>query len=986
MLKIESVVGARPCPETDDQGSRAHMQDRGHRTVTGGTRVGRGRGLVAALALGLTVLIGVVIPLGDAAPSFAEESAGGGPRTEAGPRAETELETEAPPEAEAEPPAEDAPHAEGAPPADDPLAAPKAAPIRPQVDPGFCDANAQHYYSLRSSAGAGSVGRAIVNRHEVTGNGTGILPAAPEQLNFDLVPVTTAPNGWNVHQAGSVGVNGLGVGSNGYAYFTNQYEIYQGAANNDSSRNRQKLVDVWRVDLSAGASVPTRVAQHVPISSYRATGGNTSTPRGSTQLWNTYISGGAVSPSGEFTFSYYEVIGSGTAQAARVHVYRLSGGTASKVAMADTPAGTYPGRDSGDIAFNGRGDLFFVIASDTRARQGIIPAQMLRAADPDVPLTGFSLSDELVYTSTGAGTPPGGIAFVRGGNAMWQADSRHTLRNPATLAPGASHDFALSNQRDLGSCIRPSSLVLQKDVRGRFAPSDQFTLTAGVGSARTSLTTTGGNDGLQGERVALTVLAGDTVNFGETAAAGADLQNYVTSHECRNMGTGGAGTLLVEGSGGSGAVQIPSGVNVDIVCTITNEARRPALDVRKTSDPPSFTTVDAGSTIRYTLRFDNRRGTAPAPVDHVDHLRDVLDDADLDAGSIRYGDGGGPAASTAPLDPGVTAGAPDAQQRVEITGTVPAGRVRTVEFTVTVKENSVDAVERQETDAPLAGYRLRNYLTPRGEEPPEECLAVVPLSAGTAEVDCTDHPVRAWTVRKDSQPPDGAMLHTGGNVYYRVTVSNLSREDFRGITIEDDLTETLAATTWATSFPNLVPVPHGISFYDEQDQLIPELTLPASHVPKPSYADGRWSLKTLPFDLPADARKAVVGYVVEVGYRADTSDAARPAQDGSGGDVAAVPNATWVNTVQATAATVEGSDAPVWPNRCAANSEDGAGVPAGDVSGYYDCKTWHTLGESYFHIQKNSTEQNAAGTSVEWNVAGVDFVLADTRPEAENGV
>src|SRR5690606_28262937 len=117
-------------------------------------------------------------------------------------------------------------------------------------------------------------------------------------------------------------------------------------------------------------------------------------------------------------------------------------------------------------------------------------------------------------------------------------------------------------------------------------------------------------------------------------------------------------------------------------------------------------------------------------------------------------------------------------KRIAITGKVPAGQTRTVWFSVTVKANSADAGDRRgdstSTDN-TTGYLLRNFRTEKGEEPPAECEADDPA--------CTDHPVPSWSIHKQSQPQDGAWLHTGGNIYYQVVATATNSEGLEDVVI-----------------------------------------------------------------------------------------------------------------------------------------------------------------------------------------------------------
>ncbi|MFT3888349.1 MAG: CshA/CshB family fibrillar adhesin-related protein [Arachnia sp.] len=450
------------------------------------------------------------------------------------------------------------------------------------------------------------------------------------------------------------------------------------------------------------------------------------------------------------------------------------------------------------------------------------------------------------------------------------------------------------------------------------------------------------------------------------------------------------------------AATVAVGALGDVTCRYTNVANEPRPRFEKTSIPASGQVVTPGQLITYVLTFDNTLGSAAEPVDHIDHLRDVLDDATFVAGSIRYGNGTGTPSATSPLAPGVTALAPDADGRIVLTGTVPARSTRTVSFQVQVLPNDDDAADRQDAAAPLKGYQLRNYLTASDTPAPATCEAPAEGHAVT----CTEHPVRAWTIRKGSQPEDGAKIHSGGNIYYRVTITPFGGEDVTGVQISDDLTETLAAATWDPTAPAAVPVAYGLSFYDADDQLIGSQPWAAATGPRPVFSGsaafdddfpggrpfpgGRWTFTTPAFTIPAQmagstVAYAVVGYVVRGGAVASPADPTSPyATTAQPAGVRTQPHATWVNTVQAGQATIGGVS--LYPNRCSAEDGD---LPEGwqdtpdFLSRYGACKTYHFLGDSYFHVWKKDGTL-APGNQAN-NLRGASFLLADTEQDARTG-
>lgn len=173
----------------------------------------------------------------------------------------------------------------------------------------------------------------------------------------------------------------------------------------------------------------------------------------------------------------------------------------------------------------------------------------------------------------------------------------------------------------------------------------------------------------------------------------------------------------------------------DISCTYTNTALEPQLEVSTSSDPADGEAVEPGDLITYSLTFDNAEGTAQVAADHVNHLRDVLDDADLVEGSLV--DGG--------LN--VTPETDRNNPRLLITGTVPAGETRTVEFQVRVKPHDQNLDERKQSQDGQHGYTLDHYLTERLD--PNGVLIDIPDTCEDNE-QCSSHPVPAWTVEKGS--------------------------------------------------------------------------------------------------------------------------------------------------------------------------------------------------------------------------------------------
>lgn len=206
-------------------------------------------------------------------------------------------------------------------------------------------------------------------------------------------------------------------------------------------------------------------------------------------------------------------------------------------------------------------------------------------------------------------------------------------------------------------------------------------------------------------------------------------------------------------------------------CVPADEARDPraacdsvsvpgsGLVHRKSVDPASGTAVEVGDTLTYTLTFDNSAGTAAAVVDTTDDLSRVLDDAAFDDDSITAGAG---------LDATRTG------TTLAVTGTVPAGAIRTVVYQVTVK--------------PFADQGDRVLTNALACEPgePTPCAPVT-----------TSNPVRHLVLTKEKTSP--ASPDTGDKVTYTLTVRNDGAGDWTTAdpaSVVDDLTGVLDDATW----------------------------------------------------------------------------------------------------------------------------------------------------------------------------------------------
>jgi fimbrial isopeptide formation D2 family protein len=183
------------------------------------------------------------------------------------------------------------------------------------------------------------------------------------------------------------------------------------------------------------------------------------------------------------------------------------------------------------------------------------------------------------------------------------------------------------------------------------------------------------------------------------------------------------------------------------------------LVVSKSAVPVSTTPVVEGQVITYTLTFDNSTGKAPAdPVDHIDDLSRVLDDATVTT------------PPTLATGTGLTVG-PIIGTAFRITGLVPPGSTATVTFAVTV--NTPDTGDHQ----------LDNFVVLTGTTPPTECQP--------PNIECTTHPVPALVVTKTANPASTTAVDEGQVVTYTLTFANTAGKAPAAVDHTDDLSRVL---------------------------------------------------------------------------------------------------------------------------------------------------------------------------------------------------
>ncbi|MBN9177720.1 MAG: DUF11 domain-containing protein [Microbacterium sp.] len=226
---------------------------------------------------------------------------------------------------------------------------------------------------------------------------------------------------------------------------------------------------------------------------------------------------------------------------------------------------------NGDIAFDSAGNLYVVRSGSSINIYSVTAATLAAALASPGGEMNHSETTQLTLSNFSS---VNGIAFNTDGTVFLGNGSTVKKFDPTTWAELSTPTSSLSNSTDLASCNSPATFTVQKNVVGRAAPTDQFTMTLKNGSTTVATaTTTGTSTGIQSQQIGpVPVPAGTALTVTETAPAGTDLGAYTTTWSCTGGGGSGTGTTISVTSPGAGA---------SMVCTFTNSPLVGSLQISK---------------------------------------------------------------------------------------------------------------------------------------------------------------------------------------------------------------------------------------------------------------------------------------------------------------------------------------------------------------------------------------------------------------------
>lgn len=375
--------------------------------------------------------------------------------------------------------------------------------------------------------------------YSVQGNGT------LQQVN-GATGVTTTLGSWG---AGLTEVNALGIGAGGAEVYALQ-------------RNGNDVARILRLNQAGGW-------QSIAAPAY-LTGSNGPIVAGAVSLaTGTYYFGGFSNTADRLQF--------------RLHQYVPAAGI-SPVGVVDIGPRS-DANASGDMAFDGAGNLTIVRATDSVISAVTVSASALAAATGGVLPQSASPARALTGLAgvNGVAFDTDGIAYLANGTTAMRFDPSDWTRIGSTVTAG------LVESVDLASCAAPPTLTVRASA-ALVSATDRFRIELRSGTVEMASTTTdGAAPGSLAQQIGpLPVRAAQTYRILQTMAPGA-AADYATEFAC----TGGAQVVRIDPAAADVTMSAAGGASV--VCTVTNATLVTTVLVRKSLRDVDGTNAQPGA-------------------------------------------------------------------------------------------------------------------------------------------------------------------------------------------------------------------------------------------------------------------------------------------------------------------------------------------------------------------------------------------------------
>ncbi|MEV8274279.1 hypothetical protein [Microbacterium sp. NPDC077184] len=340
------------------------------------------------------------------------------------------------------------------------------------------------------------------------------------------------------------GANSLGVGAGGaFAYALNR------------SGDAANVLSILKWSSAGGFET-------IPSSTYTTVGAGGAAVPGS------LVAGAVDLSTGRYLFGKFN--------AGSFHLWSFteSNPAASRFAYVGSfNAGAAP-NGNGDIAFDSRGNLYVLGAATVNNSSSVaiftVSAQTLATANGGTlavststprALTGLDASPAF-GNANGLAFSPRGTAYVSSNTSTYEFDPTTWTR----IAGSPRVDFAST---DLATCTSPGTVTVLKNVVGRAAAADQFTLTlSGDSGTVGTATTTGSATGRQAAQVGpFPARVNTPLTVSEAMAAGSAsvIGAYTVRLECWTDGV-----RIVDTTATSASFTMPDRLGANVVCTFFN--------------------------------------------------------------------------------------------------------------------------------------------------------------------------------------------------------------------------------------------------------------------------------------------------------------------------------------------------------------------------------------------------------------------------------